>query len=127
MDLVKAGCYGFIVRYQDEIAIVITPAGNMGFPKGKKHKGEGEMQCALRELYEETGLTFDDIIIEGPVKVEYREGAKFPSTVYFTATAKSRKPLVCADPKELSKVDWYPISALLDEPKLDIRRRKLIN
>src|SRR5437868_2667970 len=31
-----------------------------GFPKGKKNYGESELNCATRELYEETGFTSDD-------------------------------------------------------------------
>ncbi len=33
-------------------------------PKGHVDEGETEMQCALRELYEETGITADDIEID---------------------------------------------------------------
>ena len=37
--------------------IIQSLAGYYGFPKGHMEAGESEVQTALRELYEETGLT----------------------------------------------------------------------
>ena len=34
-----------------------------GFPKGRRDGGESDMDCALREMKEETGLSLDDICI----------------------------------------------------------------
>ena len=49
-----------------------------GFPKGKKNKTETKIGCALRELYEETGITNEMITIDNTSKfVEKRcEGNK---------------------------------------------------
>lgn len=41
-------------------------------PKGHVDEGENEMQCALRELYEETGITADDIEIDPTFSYENR-------------------------------------------------------
>lgn len=62
-------CAGVIVinSKKDKCVVVITPNGtNVGFPKGKVKKNndkrENIFECAKRELFEETGLKFDDLI-----------------------------------------------------------------
>ena len=41
-------------------------------PKGHADEGETELQCALRELYEETGISADDIEIDPTFSYENR-------------------------------------------------------
>ena len=41
-------------------------------PKGHVDEGETELQCALRELYEETGISADDIEIDPTFSYENR-------------------------------------------------------
>lgn len=38
-------------------------------PKGHVDEGETELQCTLRELYEETGISADDIEIDTDVQL----------------------------------------------------------
>lgn len=52
-----------------------------GFPKGAKEEGESDIETALRELYEETGLALCDII-EG-VSFEDSYHAEWKGTPYF--------------------------------------------
>ena len=35
----------------------------MGIPKGRKNINETDIECAFREFVEETGLTFNDLIL----------------------------------------------------------------
>ena len=58
-------CAGFVVLNSDstQVVLVETHQGNLSFPKGKRHKDETDMQTALRELNEETGLTESDFEI----------------------------------------------------------------
>ncbi len=107
-DYGKSGCYGFLVRSLKEnmILMVYTPKGHAGFPKGKRNKGEQYMACALRELYEETGLKYSDItILEGCVAEKTDRGNV--SVTYYYATVLEIKPVSCRDPTELSKVMWH--------------------
>jgi len=41
-------------------------------PKGHVDEGETELQCAIRELYEETGISVDDIEIDPTFSYENR-------------------------------------------------------
>jgi 8-oxo-dGTP pyrophosphatase MutT (NUDIX family) len=54
-------CAGFIVLCKDHVLLVSTHRGVWGFPKGKRNKNEELIECAYRELYEETGLTVNHI------------------------------------------------------------------
>jgi len=64
-----------------------------GFPKGKKMKGENDLTCALREFYEETGITEDKINIINSMKpiVEELIGTNGVSYrhIYFLAELKN--------------------------------------
>ena len=45
-----------------EDAVTIWKTPEWGFPKGRRDIRESDLQCALRELYEETGISDKDII-----------------------------------------------------------------
>lgn len=51
-----------VILYTDkqgyrEYVLIMEPSGTYGFPKGHIRRGETELECALRECYEETGIT----------------------------------------------------------------------
>jgi bis(5'-nucleosidyl)-tetraphosphatase len=59
---------GFLIVRGDPICefLLMRHADRWDLPKGHVDPGESEMQCALRELHEETGLPPDDIeLVEG--------------------------------------------------------------
>src|SRR5438105_2269159 len=59
---------GFLIVRGNPIRefLLMRHADRWDLPKGHVDPGESEMQCALRELHEETGITADDIeITEG--------------------------------------------------------------
>lgn len=107
-------CAGFIVfdsTLQFTI-IVTTPGGRTGFPKGKRHKAESPLECAWRELREETGLTPENVIILNPdsIYLDYKKHADAPTVTirYYVAIAKPgyHSVLTCEDPAELESVNW---------------------
>ncbi len=82
-------------------------------PKGHVDAGETEMQCALRELHEETGLTAADIEpVEGfrftlqyPVKNKRTADIDDKTLVVFLARARDT---VSINPSEHPGYQWFP-------------------
>lgn len=59
---------GFLIIRGDPIRefLLMRHADRWDLPKGHVDAGETEMQCALRELHEETGISPDDIeVLDG--------------------------------------------------------------
>jgi 8-oxo-dGTP pyrophosphatase MutT (NUDIX family) len=66
-----------------------------GFPKGRKKRGEADLECAVREFYEETGFCESDIKILTNIKPIYEDligtnGVKYRH-IYFLAELISNK------------------------------------
>lgn len=101
----------------DEVVLVKgwKKSANWSFPRGKINKDENDLDCAVREVYEETGF---DIRAAGLVKderdmkyieVTMREQHMrlyvfrgVPKTTYFEPKTR----------KEISKIDWYKLTEL---------------
>lgn len=72
-----------------EFLIIQHRSGHWGFPKGHVEPTETERQTAIREVYEETGLS---ITILDEFRVEERYSPRvdtFKTVVYFLARAES--------------------------------------
>jgi bis(5'-nucleosidyl)-tetraphosphatase len=64
--MVEVFSYGFLVfRRSPELSfLLMRHADRWDLPKGHLDAGESDMECALRELVEETGITENDIAID---------------------------------------------------------------
>lgn len=80
-----------------------------GFPKGRKKRGESDLDCALREFFEETGLNNNDIeILKNivPIKEELigTNGVRYRH-IYFLAEMKNDTvPVVMGNNNEHSEI-----------------------
>ncbi len=64
MQKIKS-CGVFVFRRQPELSfLLLEHADRLDLPKGHVDAGETELQCALRELEEETSITADQIQLE---------------------------------------------------------------
>ncbi|KAL9111178.1 MAG: hypothetical protein Q9187_007968 [Circinaria calcarea] len=101
----------------DEVVLVKgwKKGANWSFPRGKINKDEKDLDCAVREVYEETG--FD---IQGAGLVGEEEDAKY---IEITMREQHMRLYVfrnvpmdtCFEPrtrKEISKIQWYKLSEL---------------
>ena len=88
---------------------------NWSFPRGKINKDEDDLDCAVREVYEETGL---DLRAAGLVPTE-----KKPKYIEISMREQQLRLYVFRDVpmdtkfqprtrKEISKIQWYKLSEL---------------
>ena len=130
-EKMQSGCYGFIIydTTGSNVLIVETKSGILGFPKGKKEKGEIPIECAFRELKEETNLDPEDLIILNGCLSEVNQKNNVP-TNYYRAKVKENigKELYCLDENENLNIKWMSISEIMqiDDNKFYPRRKKLI-
>jgi bis(5'-nucleosidyl)-tetraphosphatase len=132
-----APCSGVIVFNDDNTILVRTDLGHYSFPKGKRDSGETDIQAALRELYEETGLTSDHIEI-----LQKSDESKTEESLYFSLDeineknnitiryfiAKLIKPInvFTFDQYELASVEWINISDAYKLHKFLPRRKDIL-
>lgn len=91
--------------------LVVEIDGHCGFPKGHIELGETEIQAALREIKEETGITAN--ILDGfLIKIEYAmKNGNIKQTTYFCA--KYENQTIKYDEHELSGVKLLPFDEAL--------------
>lgn len=119
-------CCGIIVFSKDRKSTVLveTERGHLSFPKGKREKGETDLETAYRELYEETGITKDMIDIFDDYFDEMSPKG-FPSVRYFVGILNCEYENFKFNEKELCIVRWYPtfvITSLKDSKLRDTRK-----
>lgn len=115
-----------------------TPEPQYGFPKGKKHIRETELEAAIREFEEETKMDFKEVEIRSQVPVvEVFQGfnSKLYKTVYFVAEAKEKIPIKMSPidnvirqstvSEEIGQMNWFN---LVDaKNKLNEIRQNILN
>ena len=112
----QISCCGVVIINNDSTILVQTPSGKWGFPKGKRHKGEENIDTACRELEEETGIT-SDMINFIQINDEYCTHVEH-TIKYYVAELKdnTQKITFTYDKDELTTVEWIKI---IDALRLD--------
>jgi bis(5'-nucleosidyl)-tetraphosphatase len=95
-------------------------------PKGHVDPGETDMQCALREMEEETGVTIDDIEMDPDFvftieyDVTYKKRFGEPATahktvLYYLATLRREVDLKLTEHGDFQWFDWSPPHTIQEE------------
>ncbi|OAX78980.1 hypothetical protein ACJ72_06708 [Emergomyces africanus] len=110
---------GAILLNQDMDEVVLVKGwkknANWSFPRGKINKDEKDLDCAIREVYEETGF---DIRAAGLVKDEKKiKYIEIPMReqnmrLYVLRGVPADTVFEPRTRKEISKIEWYKLSEL---------------
>jgi bis(5'-nucleosidyl)-tetraphosphatase len=78
-ELTAVSCGVFIMRRTQSGAefLLMTHADRLDFPKGHVEKGEMELECALRELKEETGIRRKQVRLDPNFRYENTYSARY--------------------------------------------------
>lgn len=106
-------CFGFVILdlKEKKTILVESPNGYLSFPKGKyeNEKDSSMMDCALRELSEETGITEELIeIVPNKILSEYKRPGQC-TIQYYIGTIKEPYINFSFDEDEIKSVKWYDI------------------
>jgi bis(5'-nucleosidyl)-tetraphosphatase len=117
MREVKA-CGVLVLRGEPvESFLLMRHARRFDLPKGHMEPGETELECALRELAEETGIASDAVEIDPEFRfaidyhVRYREfnnELAHKTVVFFLARLKREGPIVVSEHRGYVWHPWRP-------------------
>lgn len=108
-----------------------------GFPKGRRRLKEKDVDCALREFYEETGFTKNDIMLDqeqvayeeifyGTNNIKYRHVyylAKIVKNVYKNIIIDNTNPLQA---REVRQVKWFTAEQVHERIREHNKERKIL-
>ncbi len=100
--------YGAVVyqKNKDQVLILLERMvqGHVSLPKGHIEEGETPVECAIREIKEETNLDVD-IDTSFSHTISYQPGTNIKKDVtFFLATPKSQ--ILLPQLKEVSSLEW---------------------
>ncbi|KAL8870130.1 MAG: hypothetical protein Q9174_003756 [Haloplaca sp. 1 TL-2023] len=101
----------------DEVVLVKgwKKGSNWSFPRGKINKDESDLDCAMREVYEETGFDVQRAgLVKEPDDVKYIDVAIQHQhlRLYVFRGVPMDTPFEARTRKEISKIDWWKLSDL---------------
>jgi mRNA-decapping enzyme subunit 2 len=88
---------------------------NWSFPRGKINKDEDDLDCAIREVYEETGFDIKEAgLVPLPDEVKYIEMTMREQhmRLYVFRDVPMNTHFEPRTRKEISKIEWYKLSEL---------------
>mmetsp|Transcript_3991 Transcript_3991/g.5738 ORF Transcript_3991/g.5738 Transcript_3991/m.5738 type:complete len:448 (+) Transcript_3991:131-1474(+) len=83
------------------------------FPKGKVNRNEGPVQCAVREVLEETGVDISQQIREKDfMEAEDIRSGKIIRLYIICGIQEHNSEFKCNTRKEISAIEWVPLSKI---------------
>jgi 8-oxo-dGTP pyrophosphatase MutT (NUDIX family) len=123
----KTACVGYwVFRKVDDVVqtlIVGTETGNLSPPKGKRNRKESDVDCANRELFEETSLTPGNLKVSDKSVVIMSPRGN-PAVLCYIAEIKDNDcKLKIQDVEELASIGWVEIDQLMKSEKLSDQKK----
>lgn len=92
------------------------------FPKGHRLRGEFAIDCALRELYEETGIRLEKPV-QYPKSYVFSRNRNCDGPEYFHFEIDSELPIVIHDTREVTEAGWFTIDEIVEMPgNIDVNK-----
>jgi 8-oxo-dGTP diphosphatase len=85
--------------------------GTWSTPGGHLEYGESLQQCAIREAWEETGVTITNPVFRAITNDVFEKEQRHYLTIWMEGTYVSGEPAI-QSPREASEVGWFPWDAL---------------
>lgn len=110
--------YGAILINKERTHVLLVQGyeaqqDNWGLPKGKLEEGDSKLECAVKEVYEETGYD----IAKNVQKDVFFNVKKTNTTYYVVPDVEMDFPFAPKVKKEIKKIMWYPLNCLPDHYK----------
>ncbi|EEP80133.1 predicted protein [Uncinocarpus reesii 1704] len=107
----------------DEVVLVKgwKKTAGWSFPRGKINKDEKDLDCAVREVYEETGFDIKQAdLIEDEAKVKYIDISMREQNMrlYVIRGVSKETHFEARTRKEISKIEWYKLSDLPTQKRI---------
>lgn len=120
-------CFGFIVLdiINKKTILVETSEGFLSFPKGKyeKKKDKSNLDCAIRELEEETGIYLNMIKIKPNMILSEFTPKGNCNIQYYVCELDSSFDKFIFDSNEISSVKWVDFEQINNLPNLKQQRK----
>jgi 8-oxo-dGTP pyrophosphatase MutT (NUDIX family) len=124
-------CYGFIILdvLNRKTILVETPNNNLSYPKGKfeKKKDYTQLDCAIRELEEETGLKPEQINMIPNLILSEINDKEICTIQYYVGIIKNPITSFIFDTEEIISVKWYDYDKIFDLDKLKQSRKDVFS
>eukprot|EP00186_Timspurckia_oligopyrenoides_P002531 CAMPEP_0182446080 /NCGR_PEP_ID=MMETSP1172-20130603/3972_1 /TAXON_ID=708627 /ORGANISM="Timspurckia oligopyrenoides, Strain CCMP3278" /LENGTH=598 /DNA_ID=CAMNT_0024641955 /DNA_START=1 /DNA_END=1796 /DNA_ORIENTATION=+ len=110
-EVPSCGC-ALVNADMTKVALVLSwgTKSRWGFPKGKLAKDELEIECARREVYEETGFDCEKLLVESDY-LDASVGSR-KTRIYVVVGVNEDYPFEPRTRKEIAKISWHPIASL---------------
>lgn len=102
---------GGLVKNNNDEYLFIHRLGKWDLPKGKLEKGESVVECAVREVEEECGITISKVIEELPSTYhmyELKGELVLKRTYWFSMEYKGDQQLIPQTEEDITEVEWLP-------------------
>lgn len=114
----KVTVCGAILYNQDQTKVLLISSSNTEdhwtFPKGKINQGETEVDCAVREVWEEIGFRINDMI-DPSYYCDYNRSGKL-TKLFIIRGVKENYNFITKSIGEVARIQWFDIHTIKKDP-----------
>ena len=104
---------GCVVFNNGKVLVEKSLSGFYGFPKGHIENGETDEECAIRETFEETGISAR-VDSSSRFSISYLVHDVVPKEVIYFISYLNGSDVISIQEEEVSEACWVPISEVRD-------------